>query len=143
MSRIDHIGIATENIDLASRFWEQIGLKSDDSVEHNLEQGVKIKMFYGIDENGDKTHSKVELIEALSEKSPIAKFISKKGQGIQQLAITVDDIDQLILDLIESGIRMINNKSSQGAEGHKIAFVHPESTGGVLVELVQRINIDS
>ena len=47
MSRIDHIGIATENIDLASRFWEQIGLKSDDSVEHNLEQGVKIKMFYG------------------------------------------------------------------------------------------------
>ena len=143
MSRIDHIGIATENIDLASKFWEQIGLKSDDSVEYNLEQDVKIKMFYGIDENGEKTHSKVELIEALSEKSPIAKFISKKGQGIQQLAITVDDIDQLILDLIESGIRMINNKSSQGAEGHKIAFVHPESTGGVLVELVQRINMNS
>ena len=143
MSRIDHIGIATENIDLASKFWEQIGLKSDESVEHNLEQDVKIKMFYGIDENGEKTHSKVELIEALSEESPIAKFISKKGQGIQQLAITVDDIDQLILDLIESGIRMINNKSSQGAEGHKIAFVHPESTGGVLVELVQRIKINS
>ena len=79
----------------------------------------------------------------MSEKSPIAKFISKKGQGIQQLAITVDDIDQLILDLIDSGIRMINNKSSQGAEGHKIAFVHPESTGGVLVELVQRINMNS
>lgn len=143
MSRIDHIGIATENIDLASIFWEKIGLKSNGPIEHNLEQDVKIKMFYGIDENGEKTHSKVELIEALSDNSPIAKFISKRGQGIQQLAITVDDIDQLIVDLISSGVRMINTQSTQGSGGHKIAFVHPESTGGVLVELVEKIHMNS
>ncbi len=138
MSRIDHIGIATNNIEKASRFWEQIGLISDGLIENNDEQDVKIKMFYGIDSNGMKTHSKVELIEALSDKSPIAKFISKKGQGIQQLAISVEDLDQLIIDLISSGIRMINSQSTQGSGGHKIAFVHPESTGGVLVELVER-----
>jgi|TARA_B110000438_G_scaffold24510_2_gene22751 methylmalonyl-CoA/ethylmalonyl-CoA epimerase len=138
MSRIDHIGIATNNIEKASRFWEQIGLISDGLIENNDEQDVKIKMFYGIDGNGMKTHSKVELIEALSDKSPIAKFISKKGQGIQQLAISVEDLDQLIIDLISSGIRMINSQSTQGSGGHKIAFVHPESTGGVLVELVER-----
>jgi methylmalonyl-CoA/ethylmalonyl-CoA epimerase len=138
MSRIDHIGIATKNIEEASKFWEQIGLKTgSDDVNH--EQDVKIRMFYGEDENGDNTHSKVELIEALSDNSPIAKFIAKKGQGIQQLAITVDNIDDLIIKLINLGIRMINEKSTHGAGGHKIAFVHPESTGGVLVELVERL----
>ena len=139
MSRIDHIGIATNNINEASKFWHYIGL--DSGEDHiNLEQDVKIRMFYGKDENGNKTHSKVELIEALSENSPIAKFILKKGVGIQQLAISVNNIDNLISSLIDSGIRMINTESTIGAGGHKIAFVHPESTGGVLVELVERLD---
>ncbi|MBT7820532.1 MAG: methylmalonyl-CoA epimerase [Euryarchaeota archaeon] len=140
MSRIDHIGIATEDIEQASKFWKLIGMKPGED-EINLEQDVKIRMFYGNNENGENTHSKVELIEALSENSPIAKFISKRGEGIQQLAISVVDIDELIKNLIEKGVRMINKKSMEGAEGHKIAFVHPESTGGVLVELVQRVDI--
>ena len=142
MSRIDHIGIATNNIEEASKFWEQIGLKSG-SDDINVEQDVKIRMFYGVDENGNNTHSKVELIEALSDSSPVAKFISKRGQGIQQLAITVNHIDELINDLVNSGVRMINQKSSIGAGGHRIAFVHPESTGGVLVELVEREDVFS
>ena len=142
MSRIDHIGIATNNIEEASKFWEQIGLKSG-SDDINVEQDVKIRMFYGVDENGKNTHSKVELIEALSDNSPVAKFISKRGQGIQQLAITVNHIDELINDLVNSGVRMINQKSSIGAGGHRIAFVHPESTGGVLVELVEREDVFS
>ena len=140
MSRIDHIGIATEDIEQASKFWKLIGMKPGDD-EINLEQDVKIRMFYGNNENGENTHSKVELIEALSENSPIAKFISKRGEGIQQLAISVVDIDELIKNLIGKGVRMINKKSMEGAGGHKIAFVHPESTGGVLVELVQRVDI--
>jgi methylmalonyl-CoA/ethylmalonyl-CoA epimerase len=140
MSRIDHIGIATEDIEQASKFWKLIGMKPGED-EINLEQDVKIRMFYGNNENGENTHSKVELIEALSENSPIAKFISKRGEGIQQLAISVVDIDELIKNLIEKGVRMINKKSMEGAGGHKIAFVHPESTGGVLVELVQRVDI--
>lgn len=139
MSRIDHIGIATNNINDASKFWHNIGL--DSGEDHiNLEQDVKIRMFYGKDENSNKTYSKVELIEALSENSPIAKFIQKRGVGIQQLAISVNNIDNLISNLIDSGVRMINTESTIGAGGHKIAFVHPESTGGVLVELVERLD---
>lgn len=139
MTRIDHVGIATKNIEEASNFWVQVGLEAgDDHI--NEEQDVKIRMFYGRDKDGNKTHSKVELIEALSESSPIARFIDKKGVGIQQLAISVDDIDLVISNLIENGVRMINSEATIGAGGHRIAFVHPESTGGVLVELVERIN---
>ena len=109
MSRIDHIGIATNNIDEASKFWHEIGLVSgEDQV--NYEQDVKIRMFYGEDENGEKTYSKVELIEALTENSPIAKFIQKRGVGIQQLAVSVNNIELLISNLIECGIRMINTE---------------------------------
>jgi len=139
MTRIDHIGIATKNIEKASNFWVQVGLEAG-SDHINEEQDVKIRMFYGRDKEGKKTHSKVELIEALSESSPIAKFIDKKGVGIQQLAVSVDDIDLLISNLIKAGVRMINSEATIGAGGHRIAFVHPESTGGVLVELVERIN---
>ena len=137
MSRIDHIGIATNNIDEASKFWHEIGLVSGED-QINYEQDVKIRMFYGEDENGEKTYSKVELIEALTENSPIAKFIQKRGVGIQQLAVSVNNIELLISNLIEFGIRMINTEPTIGAGGHKIAFVHPESTGGVLVELVEK-----
>ena len=139
MTRIDHIGIATKDIEKASNFWVQVGLEAG-SDHINEEQDVKIRMFYGRDKEGNKTHSKVELIEALSESSPIAKFIDKKGVGVQQLAVSVDDIDLLISNLIKAGVRMINSEATIGAGGHRIAFVHPESTGGVLVELVERIN---
>ena len=139
MTRIDHIGIATKDIEKASNFWVQVGLEAG-SDHINEEQDVKIRMFYGRDKEGKKTHSKVELIEALSESSPIPKFIDKKGVGIQQLPVSVDDIDLLISNLIKAGVRMINSEATIGAGGHRIAFVHPESTGGVLVELVERIN---
>ena len=128
MTRIDHIGIATKDIEKASNFWIQVGLEAG-SDHINEEQDVKIRMFYGRDKEGKKTHSKVELIEALSESSPIAKFIDKKGVGIQQLAVSVDDIDLLISNLIKAGVRMINSEATIGAGGHRIAFVHPESTG--------------
>lgn len=137
MSRIDHIGIATNDISKASEFWLMIGLQQgEDHV--NLEQDVKIRMFHGNGENGSKTHSKVELIEALSEKSTIARFIARRGEGVQQLAISVNDIEHMVKELTNNGVRMITPKPTIGAGGYKIAFVHPESTGGVLVELVER-----
>ena len=137
MSRIDHIGIATNDISKASEFWLMIGLQQgEDHI--NLEQDVKIRMFHGNGGNGSKTHSKVELIEALSEKSTIARFIEKRGEGIQQLAISVNDIEHMVTELTNNGVRMITPKPTIGAGGSKIAFVHPESTGGVLVELVER-----
>ena len=108
MTRIDHVGIATRDIEKASNFWAQVGLEAgEDHI--NEEQDVKIRMFYGRDKDGKKTHSKVELIEALSESSPIAKFIDKKGVGIQQLAISVDDIDLVFSNLIESQLYLGGN----------------------------------
>ncbi len=129
--RIDHVGIATNSIEDASVFWEALGLVSKQDVV-NQEQGVRIRMMMG-----DTNSPNVELLEPLGPDTPVGKFISKRGEGIQQLAFTVIDIEDTISRLIELGCKMINEKPTNGIEGSLIAFVHPSSTGGVLVELVQ------
>ena len=129
---IDHVGIATKSIEEATVFWKALGLVSEsDHVNH--EQGVRIRML-----EGGADSPKVELLEPLGPETPVGKFISKRGEGIQQIAFTVDDISVAILRLIETGCRMINDEPLEGVGGKLIAFVHPSSTGGVLVELVQR-----
>lgn len=132
--RIDHIGIATDNIEQATKFWSTLGLiQSRD--ETNVEQGVNIRFF-----DTDSGHSpKIELLEPLGRNTPIAKFLDKRGPGIQQLAFEVEDLDTTIQHLIDADICMINETPADGAHGTKIAFVHPSSTGGVLVELVQYV----
>ena len=129
---IDHVGIATKSIEEATVFWDTLGLVTEsDHVNH--EQGVRIRML-----EGGADSPKVELLEPLGPETPVGKFISKRGEGIQQIAFTVDDISVAILRLIETGCRMINDEPLEGVGGTLIAFVHPSSTGGVLVELVQR-----
>ena len=129
---IDHVGIATKSIEEATVFWKALGLVTEsDHVNH--EQGVRIRML-----EGGPNSPKVELLEPLGPETPVGKFISKRGEGIQQIAFTVDDISVAILRLIETGCRMINDEPLEGVGGTLIAFVHPSSTGGVLVELVQR-----
>ena len=129
---IDHVGIATKSIEEATVFWDALGLVTEsDHVNH--EQGVRIRML-----EGGADSPKVELLEPLGPETPVGKFISKRGEGIQQIAFTVDDISVAILRLIETGCRMINDEPLEGVGGTLIAFVHPSSTGGVLVELVQR-----
>ena len=129
---IDHVGIATKSIEEATVFWDALGLVTEsDHVNH--EQGVRIRML-----EGGPNSPKVELLEPLGPETPVGKFISKRGEGIQQIAFTVDDISVAILRLIETGCRMINDEPLEGVGGTLIAFVHPSSTGGVLVELVQR-----
>ena len=129
---IDHVGIATKSIEEATVFWKALGLVTEsDHVNH--EQGVRIRML-----EGGADSPKVELLEPLGPETPVGKFISKRGEGIQQIAFTVDDISVAILRLIETGCRMINDEPLEGVGGKLIAFVHPSSTGGVLVELVQR-----
>ena len=129
---IDHVGIATKSIEEATVFWKALGLVTEsDHVNH--EQGVRIRML-----EGGPNSPKVELLEPLGPETPVGKFISKRGEGIQQIAFTVDDISVAILRLIETGCRMINDEPLEGVGGKLIAFVHPSSTGGVLVELVQR-----
>jgi|TARA_Y100000758_G_scaffold232181_1_gene168938 methylmalonyl-CoA/ethylmalonyl-CoA epimerase len=131
---VDHIGIASESIESASGFWELLGFKQ--SAEHvNDEQGVRIKIL-----EGSVPSAKIELLEPLGSNTPIGRFISKRGEGIQQLAIRVNDIESTIAQLITSGVRMIDEQPVRGASGSIIAFVHPSSTGGVLVELVEYIN---
>ena len=134
--RIDHVGIATKNLEESSLLWNLIGLKQGED-EIITEHDVRVRMFQGIDDDSNETFSKIELIEPLSENSPIAKFISNQGVGIQQIAINVEDIQLVIEKLLKNNFRMINSTPNIGSSGNLVAFIHPKSTGGVLVELVQ------
>ena len=132
--RLDHIGIATTDIEQSSKFWTVLGLIQGHD-ETNADQGVNIR-FFGTSAG---PAPKVELLEPLSEDTPIGKFLEKRGPGIQQLAFEVDELEATIARLLDEGIRMIHETPVDGAHGTKIAFVHPSSTGGVLVELVQYV----
>ena len=129
--KIDHIGIAVNTIDDAKAFWtDALGLpfEGDETV---AEQKVKTA-FFPVGE------SEVELLESTEPDGPIAKYIEKKGQGIQHVAFRVEDIDQALAELKEKGIRLIDETPRMGAGGAKIAFLHPKATNGVLVELCER-----
>ena len=134
---VDHIGIATHNVEEASKFWRLLGLiegKEDEIVE---EQGVKTRFFSTSQGNLNEYPTQIELLEPTSRDTPIGKFLEKRGVGIQQLCFRVADLLGLIEYLMENEIQMIDEKPRNGAGGKKIAFVHPKSTGGVLVELTQ------
>jgi methylmalonyl-CoA/ethylmalonyl-CoA epimerase len=133
INRVDHIGIAVDNLEEAKKFYtEMLGMKAsgEEVVE---EQKVKVCFI----PSGD---SELELLESTSPDGPIAKFIEKNGgrNGIQHIALRVDNIEQTIADLMAKGVRMIDEKPRYGAGGSSIAFVHPKATGGILVELCQR-----
>ena len=131
MTRIDHIGIATESIDSALPFWNVLGFKSSGGgiVE---EQGVEVRYMR------NESDTRIELLEPTGPDTPVGRFIERKGEGIQQLAISVPDIRETIEKLTEMGVIMINSEPQIGHGGNKIAFVHPSSSGGVLIELVER-----
>lgn len=131
---IDHIGIATKNLDAHTEFWKVLGLNQGKD-EINEEQGVRIRFF-----DSGENDAKIELLEPTAQDTPIGRFISSRGEGVQQIAIRVDDIESTIDNLIEIGVQMIGREVKIGSSGSKIAFIHPKSTGGVLVELVQRVN---
>jgi len=130
VNKIDHIGIAVKNLNEALNFYEILGLNAA-GTEEVKEQKVRVA-FLPI---GD---TEVELLESTEDDGPIAKFIAKNGEGIQHIAYKVDDIEKAIAEMKEKGIRMIDEKPRYGAGGAKIAFCHPKSTFGVLVELCQR-----
>jgi len=128
--KIDHIGIATRQLEEGLALWrDALGLPVD-ATEEISEQGVRIAML----PIGD-TH--VELLEALSPDSSVGKFISKRGPGIHHIAVQVEDINASLADLKSKGARLIDETPRIGAGGCLIAFVHPSTTNGVLLELVQ------
>ena len=132
---LDHIGIACNNLDDASPFWRLIGLQQgkDETV---IEQGVTTRFFATSD--GDARKPMIELLEPTGDDTPVGKFLAKRGPGVQQICFRVEDIDEMISMLTSNGIIMIDSEPRIGAHGAKIAFVHPKSTGGVLVELAEK-----
>jgi methylmalonyl-CoA/ethylmalonyl-CoA epimerase len=131
VSKIDHIGIAVANLDEAVKLYEDVlGLELH-GTEVVPEQKVRVA-FLPI---GD---TEIELLESTSTEGPIAKFIETKGQGIQHIAFRVDDIEAALEKMKLKGIRLIDEKPRYGAGGAKIAFLHPKSTNGVLIELCER-----
>ena len=128
--KIDHIGIATRNLEEGLKVWrDALGLTVEAS-EEVADQGVRIAML----PVGD---TRVELLEALSPESSVGRFLAKRGPGIHHIAIEVDDINASLTDLKSKGARLIDETPRVGAGGCLIAFVHPSSTDGVLLELVQ------
>ena len=136
---IDHIGIATSDLESASHFWKLLGLIQSSDDETVVEQGVTTRFFSTSqpDESVEQHPPMVELLQPTSADTPIGKFLAKRGPGIQQLCFRVENLQELIDYLLDNGIQMIDAEPKLGAGGSKIAFVHPKSTGGVLVELKQ------
>jgi methylmalonyl-CoA epimerase len=129
--KIDHIGIATTAIDGSVDFWrDTLGLEVGE-IEEVSQQKVRVCML-------PVGESQVELLEATSVDSPISKFIEKRGQGIHHIAFRVDDIRGMLAEMKRKGARLIDEEPRTGAGGCLVAFIHPSSTGGVLLELVQR-----
>jgi len=131
VKKIDHIGIAVKNLEDSLKFYQDtLGLELS-GVEVVEEQKVRVA-FLPV---GD---TEVELLESTDPEGPIAKFIEKKGEGIQHIAYKVENIEEAIKEMEEQGVKMIDKTPRYGAGGAKIAFCHPKSTKGVLVELCQR-----
>lgn len=128
---VEHIGIAlNKNEQLADLFKNIFNLEyvGSEVVE---EQGVNTEIF-------NASNTKIELLESISNDSPISKYISKYGQGMHHIAFTVEDIDAAIQYLINNNIQMIDQQPKLGVEGYKIAFIHPKSTPGLLIEICQK-----
>ncbi len=123
---VDHIAVAVKNLEEAIKKFERIGLKPY-HTEEVADQKVKVAMIKVGPTN-------IELLEPTSEDSPIAKFIEKKGEGLHHVALRVNGLEEILNSMKEAGIRLIDEKPRLGAEGKKIAFIHPKETG-ILLEL--------
>ncbi len=131
ITKIEHIGIAVKSIDAAKKYYEEVlGLKCY-AIEEVADQKVKTA-FFKVGE------TKIELLEAMSEDSPVAKFIEKKGEGVHHIAFATNDLNNTLLEIETNGVNLIDKVSRKGAEGLDIAFLHPKSTFGVLTELCEK-----
>jgi methylmalonyl-CoA epimerase len=126
---IDHLGIAVKSLAQARKFYEQLGIKIAGEEEVPGEK-VKVAML-------DLGESRIELLEPTSADSVIAKFLEKRGEGLHHVALHVPDLKAAVATLKANGARLISDEIKVGAGGHHYVFVHPASTGGVLLELVQ------
>lgn len=132
MKKIEHIGIAVKDISESNKLFASLFNKSYYKMEEVLSEGVKTS-FFQVGSN------KIELLESTDENSSIAKFIEKKGEGIHHIAFAVEDIEHEIKRLKKEGFHILNEIPIKGADNKMVAFIHPKTTNGVLIELCQDI----
>lgn len=126
-----HIGIAVKDLEVASKLFETLLGKPSDHSEHVPDQKVKTAFFH-------IGQAAIELTAATDPESPIAKFIIKRGEGIHHLSFVVEDLEQELARLKAEGFQLVDETPRAGAGGHAVAFLHPKSTNGVLIELCQK-----
>ena len=132
MLKIEHLGIAVKNLEVSNLVFTKLLNTSPYKNEMVESESVNTSFFL----LGD---SKIELLEATNEESPIAKFLEKKGEGLHHIAFEVDDIDSEMKRLEKEGFVLLNSKPKKGADNKLVCFLHPKSTNGVLIELCQEI----
>ena len=132
MNKIEHIGIAVKDLEKSNELFSSLFGKPHYNLEVVISEGVKTSFF----KSGP---NKIELLEATKSESPIAKFIEKKGEGIHHIAFAVDDIVSEIKRLQKEGFKVLNEVPKKGADNKLVAFLHPKTTNGVLIELCQEI----
>ncbi len=132
MNKIEHIGIAVTSLETSTIIYEKLFGSTAYKQEEVVSEGVKTAFF----KNGP---NKIELLEATNSESPIAKFIAKKGEGIHHIAFEVDDIVAEMARLEKEGFVLLNEIPKKGADNKLVAFLHPKSTNGVLIELCQEL----
>jgi methylmalonyl-CoA/ethylmalonyl-CoA epimerase len=130
--KVEHIGIAIKNIQASNELFEKLFGKAHYKIESVESEGVSTSFF-------QVGETKIELLEATNENSPIAKFIEKRSEGIHHIAYEVDDILEEMKRLQAEGFELLNQEPKKGADNKLICFLHPKSTGGVLVEICQEI----
>ncbi|PYX31686.1 MAG: methylmalonyl-CoA epimerase [Acidobacteria bacterium] len=129
MFKVDHLGIAVKSLTAAKAIYEKLGLTV--SAEETVEQEQVRLVMVPVGE------SRLELLEATSEDSAIAKFIAKRGEGLHHVCLRVPDLAAAVARLKKDGVRLVSDEIKSGAGGHKYVFVHPASAGGVLLELAE------
>lgn len=132
MNKIEHLGIAVKDLQSANILFEKLLGTPHYKVEEVPTEGVRTSFF----KSGP---NKIELLEATTEDGPIAKFLSKKGEGVHHVAFAVDNIEEEISRLKKEGFTVLNETPKKGADNKLVAFLHPKTTNGVLVELCQEI----
>ncbi|HWY13193.1 MAG TPA: methylmalonyl-CoA epimerase [Bacteroidia bacterium] len=130
LKKVEHIGIAVKNLESSNDLFKKLFGNEHYKIEKVESEGVSTSFFM-------LGETKIELLEATNEKSSIAKFIEKKGEGIHHIAYAVDDIYAEIERLTKEGFEIINKEPKEGADNKLICFLHPKSTNGILVELCQ------
>jgi methylmalonyl-CoA/ethylmalonyl-CoA epimerase len=130
--KVEHIGIAVNSVDESNELFKKLFGAEHYKIEEVESEGVSTSFF----KIGD---TKIELLEATDDKSAIAKFLNKKGEGVHHIAFEVDDIEAEMQRLEENGFQVLNEKPKKGADNKLVAFLHPKTTNGVLIELCQEI----